>query len=312
MTKRVTELSIPSVSLRNDALHAVDHGESYGLWAAKFGCLNELQLIPGKSMERASGILRIGAWNLERGRDWSAASQLIREQGLDVVLLSEMDCGMSRSLQAHTTQQLAQELGWHGLFAVEFVELELGNAWELATPTELENAAGLHGNAIISRFPLKTPWLHRFRQSDGSWWHRQFHEPRLGGRIALGAILETDIGDIQIMTTHLENDQGPDDRAEALAELFQAQLDHRPCVFGGDLNTSTFTQHSMQIHFASARSSPQRLQTDSSIQLLMSHCLTSHTSKASNGEQAIHRTGHSVRESGDIRDHRLVGLIGSW
>ena len=240
MTKRVTELSIPSVSLRNDALHAVDHGESYDLWAAKFGCLNELQLIPGKSMERASGILRIGAWNLERGRDWSAASQLIREQGLDVVLLSEMDCGMSRSLQAHTTQQLAQELGWHGLFAVEFVELELGNAWELATPTELENAAGLHGNAIISRFPLKTPWLHRFRQSDGSWWHRQFHEPRLGGRIALGAILETDIGDIQIMTTHLENNQGPDDRAEALAELFQAQLDHRPCVFGGDLNTSTF------------------------------------------------------------------------
>ena len=67
--------------------------------------------------------------------------------------------------------------------------------------------AGLHGNAIISRFPLKTPWLHRFQKSDGSWWHRQFHEPRLGGRIALGAILETDIGDIQIMTTHLENNQ---------------------------------------------------------------------------------------------------------
>ena len=123
-------------------------------------------------MERASGILRIGAWNLERGRDWSVSSQLIREQALDVVLLSEMDCGISRSGQAHTTQ-IAQELGWHELFAVEFIGLELGNARELATPTDPENTASLHGNAIISRLPLKTPWLHRFRQSDGSWWHRK-------------------------------------------------------------------------------------------------------------------------------------------
>ncbi len=240
MTKRVTDLSIPPVSLRNDALQAVDNGEPYGMWAEQFACLNELQILSGESIERASNRFRIGAWNLERGRDWLAASQLIQDQALDVVMLSEMDCGMSRSEQVHTTQKLAKELGWHGLFAVEFIELELGNAWELATPTEPENRAGLHGNAIISRFPLKSPWLHRFSQSDGSWWHRKFHEPRLGGRIALGACLETDSGDIQIMTTHLENNQGPDDRADALAELFQTRLDHRPCVFGGDLNTSTF------------------------------------------------------------------------
>ena len=245
MTKRVTQLSIPPLALRNAASDAVDNGEPYSLWADQFTCLDELQIISGPSTERASKIIRIGAWNLERGRDWREASKVIREQRLDIVLLSEMDYGMSRSGQVHTTQQLAEELGWHGLFAVEFVELELGHAWELVTPMDPENIAGLHGNAIISRFPLMKPWLHRFQFSDGSWWHRQFNEPRVGGRIALGALIETAIGDVQSITTHLENNQGPAERAKAVAKLFQTRIDNHPCVFGGDLNTSTFnpSQH---------------------------------------------------------------------
>ena len=112
-----------------------------------------------------------------------------------------------------------------------------------------ENIARLHGDAIISRFQLTMPWLHRFQFSDGSWWHRQFSEPRLGGRIALGALIETDIGDVKIMTTHLENNQGPAERAKAVAELFQIRIDDHPCVFGGDLNTSTLnpTQHTLSL-----------------------------------------------------------------
>ena len=240
MTKRVTNISIPSQELRVEALNALDRGDPYAIWTAQFECLNELQLLPGQCDETPTHSLRVGAWNLERGRDWKAASSLIIDHALDIVFLSEMDYGMSRSQQAHTACELADVLGWHCLFAVEFVELELGNAWELAKPTDPTNSAGLHGNAIISRFPLKNPWLHRFSASDGSWWHRRFNEPRLGGRIALGASIETAYGDIQVMTTHLENNQGPDERANALSELFDLHLDHRPCVFGGDLNTSTF------------------------------------------------------------------------
>jgi len=41
------------------------------------------------------------------------------------------------------------------------------------------------------------------------------------------------------MTTHLENNQGPAERAEAVAELFKIHMDDHPCVFGGNLNTST-------------------------------------------------------------------------
>ena len=47
------------------------------------------------------------------------------------------------------------------------------------------------------------------------------------------------MGEVQIMTTHLENNQGPAERAEAVAELFQTHMDDHPCVFGGKLNTPT-------------------------------------------------------------------------
>ncbi len=61
MTKRVTQLSIPPLALRNAALDAVDNGEQYSLWADQFVCLDELQIISGTSTERASKIIGIGA-----------------------------------------------------------------------------------------------------------------------------------------------------------------------------------------------------------------------------------------------------------
>ena len=55
----------------------------------------------------------------------------------------------------------------------------------------------------------------------------------------MGATLETSIGSVEIFTAHLENNQGPTERADALRELFDRRLTHLPSVFGGDLNTST-------------------------------------------------------------------------
>ena len=43
------------------------------------------------STERASKIILIEAWQIERGRDWRAAAQFILERALDVLLLGEMD-----------------------------------------------------------------------------------------------------------------------------------------------------------------------------------------------------------------------------
>ena len=52
-------------------------------------------------------LLRVAAWNLERCLYPDAAARLLRQQGVDLVLLSEMDSGMLRTGQRHTTRDLA-------------------------------------------------------------------------------------------------------------------------------------------------------------------------------------------------------------
>lgn len=240
MTKRVSEISVPDRALRTAAEAGLDQGDPYAAWAPQFPCLNELELIEGAQVSAAPTQLRIGAWNLERGSAWSDAINLITTHRLDVVLLTEMDCGMSRSAQQHTTRELCQALGWSGLFGVEFVELGLGNPWELNRPLDDYNRAGLHGNAIISRYPLQNPRLLRFSDSDGSWWHRTFHEARLGGRIAISAEIITASGPIACVVTHLENNTSPEIRACAIDELLRWHAKpEQACVLGGDFNTST-------------------------------------------------------------------------
>ena len=126
MTKRVNDISIPSIELRADALVAVDRGDPYRDWAQLFPCLNELQVMDVKSNHVIEDSIRIGSWNLERGKEWQRAADLIERENIEVLFLSEMDLGMSRSGQQHTAKELAARLGWHRLFAVEFVDLELG------------------------------------------------------------------------------------------------------------------------------------------------------------------------------------------
>jgi endonuclease/exonuclease/phosphatase family metal-dependent hydrolase len=240
MTKRVTALTLPSQALRHNALAAIDQQTAYASWHSQFECLHEIQRLPAARNVEAPTTLRIGAWNLERGRHWYEASQLIQALDLDVILLSEMDLGMARSDQQHTTRQLAEALNYHALFAVEFVELELGSEWELTGLVDTQNEAGLHGNAILSRYPLHSSWLHRFTNTDGHWWHREFHEPRAGGRMALGADILTAAGPVTLISTHLENNTSPSARAGQVTEII-ARVDERDTaiVIGGDFNTST-------------------------------------------------------------------------
>jgi len=263
MTKRVTDLTLPDMALREAALAGLDRGDSYATWVSQFQCLNELEITAAAAAHPPPPALRIGAWNLERGSRWTAAQAVIMEQNLDLVLLTEMDHGMSRSRQEHTTRALCHALGWHGIFAVEFVELGLGNPWELNQPVDPFNQAGLHGNAIISRYPLRNPKLLRFSDSDGSWWHRRFSEARLGGRIALVAEIATTTGVISCVVTHLENNTSPTVRSMAIDELLNWHGNHDlACVVGGDFNTSTIdpteTSDPFQLRQILVESDPER------------------------------------------------------
>lgn len=70
---------------------------------------------------------RVAAWNLERCLDVAGSAHLLAAQCPEVILLSEMDNGMARTAQQHTTQQLAEQLGMHYCYGLEFLELDLGN-----------------------------------------------------------------------------------------------------------------------------------------------------------------------------------------
>lgn len=183
--------------------------------------------------------LRVVAWNLERGRQLAAAAGVLSREAPDVVLLSEMDVGMARSGQHHTTRVLATSLGHGYAYAVEFVELGLGSPAERARHAGAENAQGLHGGAITSPHRLHRParvalgpggdWL------DGSW-----GEARVGGRMALLATVRAGGTDVVLASVHLESHSDPEHRAAQLQHLLQALEAYAPgapTLIGGDLNT---------------------------------------------------------------------------
>lgn len=191
-----------------------------------------------------SGVLRVAAWNAERGRHPEAAARLVAESGADVALLSEMDHGMARTGQRHTTADLAERLGCSYVFGVEFVELGRGSEVdrrrdpESAGPDE-DNARGLHGNAVLSRCRSERPGLVRL-SDDPAWFGEERGEPRIGGRVAVVATMAFDGGELAVASVHLESSSTPEERAAEFRVLLDALDEYagdRPVVIGGDLNT---------------------------------------------------------------------------
>ena len=184
---------------------------------------------------------RVVAWNLERGRHPAEAADLLRQTGADVVLLSEMDFGMARTGNRHTTRDLAERLGFGHLYGVEFVELGLGMGRELIDHAGETNTMSLHGNAVLSRLPVRDPFLIRLDEG-GAWFDLDWHHRRLGGRMALGGIVEIARGPVAIVSVHLENRSNPPERRLAMEHLLaglDAVAPGLPAVVAGDLNCAT-------------------------------------------------------------------------
>ena len=107
-------------------------------------------------------------------------------------LLNEFDLGMARSAQQHTARLFAYALGFNYAWGVEFVELTNGNREEKLRTDGQENRHGLHGNAILSRWPLDETKIVRMpgisQPFTGKGPETAFgHERRLGGRMTLFA-----------------------------------------------------------------------------------------------------------------------------
>ena len=123
-----------------------------------------------------------------------------------MIFLNEMDIGMARSHQQHTTKLLAYALGMNYAWGLEFVELTLGDAGEQKAnagdddkSTKLKhNFQGLHGNAILSKCPIHNATI--IRDPIGDYFDPKPNkvnangmERRLGGRMILLATIRTNI-----------------------------------------------------------------------------------------------------------------------
>ncbi|WP_321448826.1 endonuclease/exonuclease/phosphatase family protein [uncultured Cohaesibacter sp.] len=195
-----------------------------------------------------SSSLCVMSWNMQRCLYPEQSAELLRPHAPDVIVLSEMDCGMARTHQRNTTRALADCLGMCYAFGLEFFELGLGNDLERRLAADDHNEKGWHGNAILFSVPPVAQTLIRldasglwFCPDDGLSNSSVSKQPRIGGRCAVAAILPTQAGDVCVASVHLESLDDPAIRLaqmERLIAALDAFAPSLPTIIAGDLNTA--------------------------------------------------------------------------
>jgi hypothetical protein len=156
--------------------------------------------------------LRVIEFNAERGKHWrDFASMIMSNEELsnpDIIILNEMDIGMARSNNSHTTALLAKELKMNFIWGLEFVELTRGTEKEQYETSGNTNLIGLHGNAILSKYPILNGSIIRSKM-EGSYFSSKAtstnawgYEKRLGARMILFATIIVQDHHIQVGSTH--------------------------------------------------------------------------------------------------------------
>ncbi|WP_342362035.1 endonuclease/exonuclease/phosphatase family protein [Terrarubrum flagellatum] len=188
-----------------------------------------------------SARLRVAAWNAERCMFPAPSRKLLSQVDADIVLLTEMDQGMARANNLHTTAEMAAD-GAGFIFGVEFVELGRGSMREATLNPHLENSASFHGNAILSRLRLADAFMARL-DDGGAWYHGSSgdHELRLAGRNAIVARIEDAPFPLWVASIHLESASDADDRArqtKRLLDVMSERIGDAAAIIGGDFNTN--------------------------------------------------------------------------
>ena len=218
--------------------------------------------------------------NTAKVDDQVLSAQMDILHSADVLVLNELDWGMKRSDYRAVVKDLGDALKMNWAYGVEFVEIdpkvlgtqsfaEVENETERKELEELYSTdktrlLGLHGTAILSRYPLRDVKLVPFKYPAYDWYNGEktygsveagkrkgaslllgesiVREVRRGGRTNL--IAEIDVPDlpehqVTIVATHLENRTTPKGRVKQADELFDIiRAIHNPVVIAGDMNTT--------------------------------------------------------------------------
>jgi hypothetical protein len=104
-----------------------------------------------------------------------------------------------------------------------------------------ENESGLHGNAILSRYPLSNVRSVFLKNGKDKMKGR---EKRLGQQTAVVAEVEFPDRAVTAVAVHLDANSSQQHRADQMADVLAAIADRSPALIGGDWNTTTFNSSS--------------------------------------------------------------------
>ena len=211
----------------------------------------------------------------------------------DLIILNEVDWGMNRTLFRNVGGELASALNMNYAYGVEFVEVdpitmgldhdvmirEVKDAYSEPDDKKSDivervkqvmrpdpsRYQGLHGTAILSRYPLRDVKLIPFQNQGHDWYADEkkkasgfakaqgkagsivfkeqiIRQVRRGGRMMLLAdLVSSDLpsGRVTVVATHLEDEAAPAARRKQLEEVLHqiAPISH-PVILAGDMNTS--------------------------------------------------------------------------
>lgn len=182
---------------------------------------------------------RIVAWNLERGIHFEGQLQALQQDpylsDADVLLLTETDVGMARSANRNVSREFARELGMYYVFSPCYINLAKGSGVEYDAAGE--NDAGLHGNAILSRYPLskiRSVFLKNGKDK------MKGREKRLGQQTAAVAEVQFPDQPTTVVSVHLDANSSQQHRADQMADILADIKECSPAVVGGDWNTTTY------------------------------------------------------------------------
>lgn len=184
----------------------------------------------------AKDSLLVMAYNVERGLEIDAQLDAWRDDPRlpvpDVLLISEIDRGCTRTDYRDVVREYASALEMDFVYGVEFVELPRGAGSSIETPCE-------HGNAILSRYPIANPGS--IRHATNKSWYEDEGEPRLGGRIAITADIVVGDTSVHVVSVHFESSISEDPREGQAAELaeYGKKVGGR-VVVGGDMNSGFY------------------------------------------------------------------------
>lgn len=192
----------------------------------------------------SKSIFRITSWNIERGMALDSISKTLNEHPAlstsDVVLLTEVDCGMVRSGNHNVAQELSRQTHLHAVYVPCYFNLDQGNGAERSA-SRGENSLGLQGNAILSRYPIEKAQSIPLPNTKD---HLGGQERQIGQEYAIVVTIKTPQGNFDAVCAHLAAHSSREQRVTQAQQIAKAfAKNNNAAILGGDFNTSTYNSN---------------------------------------------------------------------